>query len=228
MKNIVIAYHKIWYSKLCAKLGRIHEYNFIDFTKTEDLSLENLNTLQPEYIFFPHWSTIIPKEIHESFKCVIFHMTDVPFGRGGSPLQNLISLGYKETKISALVCGAQLDAGPVYLKKSLSLFGSAEEIFLRAAALIESMISEILLIRPVPVQQSGDPVIFRRRKPSQSKLGEQESIEACFDFIRMLDADGYPQAFLHLGKIKYSFSQAHIKFGKIIAQVEITEENGFE
>ncbi len=24
------------------------------------------------------------------FECVCFHMTDVPYGRGGSPLQNLI------------------------------------------------------------------------------------------------------------------------------------------
>ena len=31
------------------------------------------------------------QEIHENYKCIIFHMTDLPFGRGGSPLQNLIS-----------------------------------------------------------------------------------------------------------------------------------------
>ena len=48
-------------------------------------------------------------------------MTDLPYGRGGSPLQNLIINGHKETMMSALRCVQELDAGPIYLKKN-SLF----------------------------------------------------------------------------------------------------------
>ncbi len=36
--------------------------------------------LKPRYVFFPHWSHIIPQDIYENFECVIFHMTDFPFG----------------------------------------------------------------------------------------------------------------------------------------------------
>ena len=46
-------------------------------------------------------------------------MTDLPYGRGGSPLQNLIARGFLETKISAILVEKQLDAGPVYLKMEL-------------------------------------------------------------------------------------------------------------
>ena len=56
-------------------------------------------------------------------------MTDLPFGRGGSPLQNLITRGISKTKISALRCNEEIDAGPIYLKRPLSLHGSAEEIY---------------------------------------------------------------------------------------------------
>ena len=56
----------------------------------EDLTPERLASLDPRYVFFLHWSWKIPAEIHTRFECVIFHMSDVPYGRGGSPLQNLI------------------------------------------------------------------------------------------------------------------------------------------
>jgi len=36
---------------------------------------------------------IILKEIFENYEIILFHMTDLPYGRGGSPLQNLIVRG---------------------------------------------------------------------------------------------------------------------------------------
>ena len=63
----------------------------------DDLSLDALRALQPAYVFFPHWSWRVPKKIVEEFSCVCFHETDLPYGRGGSPLQNLIVRGHKST-----------------------------------------------------------------------------------------------------------------------------------
>jgi methionyl-tRNA formyltransferase len=54
----------------------------------------------------------------------------LPYGRGGSPLQNLIDLGHKDTFVSALKMTEELDAGAIYLKKPLSLEGLAEEIYM--------------------------------------------------------------------------------------------------
>ena len=76
------------------------------------------------WVLVPHWSWIIPATIHERFEVVIFHMTDLPYGRGGSPLQNLIVRGHERTMISAIRCVEEMDAGPVYLKRELSLHGS--------------------------------------------------------------------------------------------------------
>ena len=43
-------------------------------------------------------------------------MTDLPYGRGGSPLQNLIKKNHKSTMLSAIECQDNLDSGDIYLK----------------------------------------------------------------------------------------------------------------
>ncbi len=76
-------------------------------------------------------------------------------------MQNLIVLGHKETKISALRVVKELDAGPIYLKKELSLLGTAEEIFIRANKIIEQMIVSIVSHDLKPKQQEGEIVKFK-------------------------------------------------------------------
>ena len=120
-------------------------------------------------------------------------MTDLPYGRGVSPLQNLIKAGHKTTMLTALHCGDELDGGDVYLKKPLDLYGSAEEIFIRADYLIEEMIEQIVLEEPKAKPQEGVPVIFRRQ-PHQSNLADcsEGDANAWYDQICMLDAEDIP------------------------------------
>ena len=160
--NYVLATSRRWNEVLVRRLEEKTTKAFHLITKKEELTLGQLQKINPRYVFFPHWSHIIPKEIHEAFECIIFHMTDLPYGRGGSPLQNLILRGHLETKITALRCIAELDAGPVYMKRPLSLNGSASEIFLRAADVVENMIGEIVHTEPIPEPQEGEPIVFRR------------------------------------------------------------------
>lgn len=220
--GIVIVSNKSWHKKFVAEIQqRIGEsVTYID--DKSSVTYENFKALNPKYIFFPHWSYIIPKKIHENFQCIIFHMTDLPFGRGGSPLQNLISRGIYETQLSAIRCIETLDGGDIYLKRPISLWGSAEEIFLRAAEMIKEMIIEIVRKNPVPVPQKGDAVIFKRRVPAESNIAELTSLNQVFDYIRMLDANGYPAAFLETNYLRLEFSRASLKEDNILADVKIT------
>ena len=54
-----------------------------------NFSSKNLEKIKPKYALF-HTGLIKYQKIFENFNCIIFHMTDLPYGRGGSPLQNLI------------------------------------------------------------------------------------------------------------------------------------------
>ena len=148
-------------------------------------------------------------------------MTDVPYGRGGSPLQNLISRGHRETVLTALKMTPELDAGPVYLKRPLSLDGKAEQIFRHAAEICIEMIKEIVREEPVPTPQTGDPVYFARRKPEQSALPRSGNLQEIFDHIRMLDAPGYPHAFMQYGDWMATVTDAELRNGAIEARVRI-------
>ncbi len=199
--------------------------NFTIIYKRHNLKIELLNKIDPEYVFFPHWSCKIPEEIFGKHECIVFHMTDLPFGRGGSPLQNLIKKGFSNTKISAIRVINELDAGPVYMKCDLSLFGTAEEIFLRAGKIIIGMIKEIIISKPQPIPQQGELSIFKRRNPEMSDLSDVKEIEKCFDHIRMLDTEGYPKAYIENEYFKFEFSRASLKANKsIIADVRIIKK----
>jgi methionyl-tRNA formyltransferase len=75
------------------------------------LNVEAVSAINPEWIFVPHWSYWIPKSILGQWSTVIFHMSELPYVRVGSPLQNLIQRCYTSTMITALRCSAGLDAG---------------------------------------------------------------------------------------------------------------------
>lgn len=218
----IIASSKPWNRELPDELKVKTGKNFKLLCSPDELSLELLEELKPKFIFFPHWSHYIPKAIFQNFECVVFHMTDLPFGRGGSPLQNLIAGGIYETQITALKCIDELDAGPIYLKHPLSLYGTAEEIYFRASKVVERMVIEIITKTPTPFKQIGEPTFFIRRNPSQGNLLNAESLEEAFDIIRMLDADGYPNAFVKVGNLRFEFSRASIKADKLLADVRIT------
>lgn len=188
----------------------------------DQLAAEHIVQINPRYIFFLHWSWKVPQKIIENYECVCFHMTDVPYGRGGSPLQNLILRGHRSTKLSALRMTAEFDAGPVYMKKDLSLEGGAEEIYLRASYLSAEMIIELIEKTPVPVSQQGKITLFERRKMKESSINGGRSLGELYDFIRMLDAEGYPKAFIERQGFRYEFSRAGIYDGCIKADVTIT------
>lgn len=191
----------------------------------DDLNLNKLNSINPNYIFFLHWSYIIPEEIHNRFTCIVFHMTDLPYGRGGSPLQNLVIRGHKGTKISALKVKKGIDTGDIYLKKELSLYGTAEEIFLRAGNVMSLMIDEIVETNLKPVEQKGPVVKFERRRPEDSNITSLKTINEVYDYIRMLDAEGYPHAFIETEYFKFEFTRASIKAdNSIIADVRIIKK----
>jgi methionyl-tRNA formyltransferase len=230
MDNIVIATIKSWNIRNAKKLKKElkGKFDVSIITKKEELTFENLQRINPRYIFFPHWSWKIPREIYENFECVVFHMTDLPFGRGGSPLQNLIQRKIYNTKISAIKVEEGIDTGRVYIKRDLYIgIGSAEEIFISASRIIFfEMIPFILENHPVPYEQEGEIVVFKRRTPEQSNIqtADIRNLEEFYDFIRMLDAEGYPKAFIKIGKFRILFSEVHRKSDKLVGKFEVIED----
>ena len=113
----------------------------------------------------------------------------------------------------------------MYLKYPLSLAGTAEEILQRASALMEEMIIEIVLNHPVSTQQQGEPVVFKRRHPEDGNLAPLVELEQVYEYIRMLDAAGYPRAFLDTEHFHLEFGEANLGENFVDARVRISSRS---
>ncbi len=185
----VVAGNKPWNRRVYEKSICSYPGSWIYVDKVAELTPAFLDRISPRYVFFLHWSHKVPDEIISRWECVCFHMTDVPYGRGGSPLQNLIAAGHRSTKLSALRMVSKMDAGPIYFKEPLSLEGNAEEIYIRATHIAAGMIQRLIAENVTLVPQSGEIVDFKRRSPIESEIpADIASIEAFYDYVRMLDA----------------------------------------
>ena len=227
MENVIILSEKSWNQDLVKSLTKKNDkINWILIDKQLDFNIKNLDFINPFKIFIPHWSYLISEEIFQKYECIVFHMTDLPFGRGGSPLRNLISRGIYSTKISALKVDEGIDSGDIYLKENLELKGNATEIFNRANQIIQKMIISIIQKKIEPSPQKGKVTEFKRRKPHESNIEKLETLSKVYDYIRMLDADGYPKAYLENKFFKFEFNDANFKNkNEIIATVKIKMKN---
>ncbi len=230
MQTIIIATTKEWnienYFKLKERYNEQYDFHLI--TNKEELSKEHLEKLNPKYIFFPHWSWKIPEEIYATYESVLFHMTDLPYGRGGTPLQNLILNEVYDTKISAIRVDGGIDSGDIYLKEDFNIaIGSAEEIFIELSAIIFTKMIPLFLKKELtPKKQSGEVLSFQRRKPEESNLNalKEKSLHKLYDFIRMLDAEGYPKAYIEFDSMKIELSEVHLKSKKLVGRFEVRED----
>ena len=73
-------------------------------------------------IFFLHWNYIVPKNIYSKYECINIHTSNLPDGKGGSPIQNQIINNILFTKVNTLkITDDGLDSGPIYNSKDISL-----------------------------------------------------------------------------------------------------------
>lgn len=220
MINYVIASSKDWF-KEHPKSEEYKSLNLIEITKKEDLNLRYLETINPRYIFFPHWNWIVDSEIYERFECVVFHTAPLPYGRGGSPIQNLILDGLKKSPVCALKMTGVLDGGPIYDYLEVSLDGTISEIFTRIADCVEKLIILICRNNPHPIEQNGEVVTFKRLSSADNELLNSHSISELYDRIRMVDGDDYPKAYINFGIYKIEFTEATILGNELRTKVRI-------
>jgi len=203
MKYLVIS-KKIWEISNFEKLDK--RVKFKSKLKNSDLL-----KIKPQIIFFIHWSKKIPRKIFKKYLCIQFHSSNLPYFKGGSPIQNQIINGLNKTKISAFKIEEHFDSGQICMKKTLSLKGNANEIFKRMENISISMINSLINQKKIKfIKQKNKGSFYSRRKPNQSNLIniKKPNFKKIYDFIRMLDADNYPNAYLKFKEFKLLLNKA--------------------
>ena len=101
MNKYVVVSSKDWFRRH-EKSSQFKKLKVIEILNKKKLNISNLKKINPRYIFFIHWNEKVTKEIYENFECIVFHTSPLPFGRGGSPIQNLIIRGIKKSPVCAI------------------------------------------------------------------------------------------------------------------------------
>ena len=219
MTKYVIASSKEWF-----ELSESHlksNDDFIYFEKKEQLIKENLEKIEPRYIFFPHWNWLIDEEIYNNFECIVFHTAPLPYGRGGSPIQNLIVRGFNEAPVCALRVDGTVDGGAIYLKQNVSLSGTLSQIFSRINLCINQQIKELIHNEISPKEQEGEVVTFKRLKALDNEIPENSKLNEFYDRVRMLDHPEYPNSYIQHGNMRIEFENCFLEGREIRANVRV-------
>lgn len=137
-------------------------------------------------------------------KNLVVHESDLPRGKGFSPLSWQILEGKNEIPVCLLEMTERADSGNIIFKEYLSLSG---------AELIDEMRSMLgqrtidMCVRyvlnescPIGVPQNGEESFYPRRYPRDSELDFNASVEDNFNLLRIVDNDKYPAFFIHKGR----------------------------
>ena len=216
--KIVIANSKNWFT-LNDKVKNLHD--IYHFSCKENFTYSKIKSIYPDLIFFPHWNWIVPKEIYSNYKCIVFHTAPLPYGRGGSPIQNLILKGFRKVPVCALKMVKELDAGPIYAKKNINLNGPLSQILFRLNKAVNYLISELICDLPQPKEQHGETFTFKRLNKKDNLIPDNISLNDIFDRIRMLDDSSYPNPFINYGNFIIEFNNAEIVKDQIICKSKI-------
>lgn len=221
MDKILFVSSKKWFflNKDVKKL--IKKKNIYKITDKKKLNLKNISKINPTKIFFPHWSYRVPNKILKKFECICFHTAPLPYGRGGSPIQNLIIRKFKKAPVCAIKMTNKIDSGPIYLKKNISLNGSLNEIFERISDAVLFMITKIIKNKIIPKHQPGKPLYFKRISEKESIINQFEKLDSVYDKIRMLDSEEYPNAYFKFGNTIIKLQGAKNKRNYILCNAKI-------
>tara|TARA_Y100000592_G_scaffold70189_1_gene109192 strand:+ start:5705 stop:6340 length:636 start_codon:yes stop_codon:yes gene_type:complete len=161
---------------------------------------EKIREYNPTYILFYGWSDIIDEKIINDFECIMLHPSPLPKYRGGSPIQNQIIRGEKESAVTLFIMDEGIDTGDIIAQEDLSLSGNLSDIFKRITKIGLKLTKNILNNGfERKKQDESKASYFKRRTPSESEISFTELMNESGDYlhnkIRMLQ-DPYPNAFI--------------------------------
>ena len=220
--KVMVCDSKEWF-KLSDQLLSNHQ--ILSIKKKDDLTLAALDQFKPDLVFFPHWNWIVSNEIFEKYTCIVFHTAPLPFGRGGSPIQNLIKCGYTKSPVCALAMSEGIDAGPIYDQIDISLYGSLSEIFARLNDVVNMLMLRLTDHLPEPKIQTGNAHLFKRLGIEDNEINNESNIEDFYDSIRMLDDPSYPNAHLDLENVCIEFFDISRKGNELFCKARILEKD---
>jgi len=185
------------------------------------LILNNHKKLKSKYdinIIFSYFKIIEKKYLEKSNYNLVTHDSDLPKGRGMSPVTWEILKGKSEITLSLIEANEKMDAGAIYFKKKIKIdkglvFNEIKKIqFNSNMDLIIKFLKFYKKNKTAPSskKQKGVATYYKLRKPADSRININKSLKSQFNLMRVCDYENYPCHF-YFNKKKYLINLIKIK-----------------
>jgi methionyl-tRNA formyltransferase len=137
---------------------------------------------------------------------LVVHESNVPKGKGWSPLTWQVIEGKNKIPITLFEAVEKVDAGRIYLQSFIELTGKellSEIKDLQGKMTIDLILKFLKNFHKIKGQdQKGDSTYYPKRGPIDSELDIDKSIKNQFNLLRVCDNERYP-AFFKIDNKKY-------------------------
>jgi methionyl-tRNA formyltransferase len=154
--------------------------------------------------FFLSCHSLAPVDILErNHRNLVVHASNLPQGRGWSPLSWQIINGINRIPVCLLEAHEKVDSGPVVYRDEILFEGHELIDEIRQALGMKTIemccryLSESAPLRGQP--QVGEPSYWSRRNPEDSRLDPDKTLAEQFNLLRIADNNRYPVYFEWLG-----------------------------
>jgi methionyl-tRNA formyltransferase len=199
-----------------------HAYHIPVLLPNKPLSVKaKLDKLGAEAAILVAYGRIIPQEIIDLFpKGIInIHPSLLPKLRGSTPVETAILNGLEETGVSLMKLTAEMDAGPIYAQKKISLKGMETKLELAQLLLNEGCdllianLDRILSSELKPkVQDETEATYTRLLTKADGKIDFNEPAEVIERKIRAFV--GFPKAHTSLFGHEVVLTKARLSLGE--------------
>lgn len=134
---------------------------------------------------------------------IVVHASDLPRGRGFSPMVWQILDGKNTIPLTMITMAETVDAGDIIMQRYLEFQGHElnDEMRNRMGQAIVDMCFDMAISSTPPhtQPQQGTPSWYDRRYADDSRLDPNQSIADQFNLLRVVDNQAYPAFFDYLG-----------------------------
>lgn len=168
-------------------------------------SLQGITTA--DVCFCLSFSKILKKEIRDLFDhTLVVHASDLPSGKGWSPLTWQILEGKNGISVSLFEAADSIDSGSIYAQRQIDfegyelIDGLREKLADATYELCSWLVSEYPMSTSQPRTQKGIESFYPRRGPADSRLDVNKTVAEQFNLLRVVDNQAYPLFFEWKGR----------------------------
>ena len=165
--------------------------------------------IKGDLCFYLSYEKIVNRDIRKKFKHnLVVHASNLPKGKGWSPLSWQILEGSKNIKVTLIEAEDKVDSGKIYMQLSKKFEGYELLDELHSSLIDITLQLCCCFVDEYPKNlkkaktQNDKETFYPRRFPKDSRLDLNKSIKKQFNLLRVVDNDRYP-AFFEINGYKY-------------------------